>query len=54
MKWAQIILSLFGLITPELRAQFKVFFDDWQAKAKETPSPVDDLVVSILRGLIGV
>lgn len=54
MKWLQIILSVFGMMTPELRAEFKTFFDNWAEKAKKTPSPVDDVIIGLLRGLLGV
>lgn len=54
MKWLQMILGIFGMLTPELRAEFKVFFDNWEAKAKETKNPADDVIVAVLRGLLGV
>jgi hypothetical protein len=54
MKWLQIVLGVFGMMTPQLRAEFKVFFDNWEAKAKTTTNPMDDVVVAVLRGLLGV
>lgn len=54
MKWLQIVFSVLGMMTPELRAEFKTFFDSWEAKAKTTPSPLDDWIVAVLRGLLGV
>lgn len=54
MKVLQIIFAVLGMMTPQLRAEFAKFFDEWAAKAKQTPSPADDAIVMILRGLLGV
>jgi hypothetical protein len=54
MKVIQIILAVLSMMTPQLRAEFTKFFDEWSAKAKQTPSPADDAIVMILRGLLGV
>jgi len=54
MKVLQIIFAVLGMMTPQLRVEFTKFFDEWAAKAKETPSPADDAIVMILRGMLGV
>jgi len=55
------LLDVFGLldkflnsISGDLREAIKKSLIEWEAKAKETPNPVDDLVVKFLRILLNV
>jgi len=55
------LLDVFGLldkflnsISADLREAIKTSLTEWEAKAKETPNPVDDLVVKFLRILLNV
>jgi len=55
------ILDIFGLldkflnsISGDLREAIKKSLTEWEAKAKETPNPLDDLVVKLLRIILNV
>lgn len=51
--WAIILGLLQSGLSPALRALFKDLLEKWEKTAKETPSPIDDLVVGILKALLG-
>jgi len=60
MNWIKI-LDVFGLldkflnsISGDLREAIKKSLVEWEAKAKETPNPIDDLVVKLLRIILNV
>ena len=60
MNWLKI-LDVFGLldkflnsISGDLREAIKKSLVEWEAKAKETPNPIDDLVVKFLRIILNV
>jgi len=60
MNWLKI-LDVFGLldkflnsISGDLREAIKKSLVEWEAKAKETPNPIDDLVVKLLRIILNV
>jgi len=53
MKWLPIIFNIVHLIGPELRKALLGALDDWESKAKETKSPIDDIVVGVLKALLG-
>jgi len=48
-----IIGKILDLISPELRAAIKKSLDEWELKAKETDSKVDDVVVALVKMLLG-
>ena len=48
-----IISKILDLISPELRAAIKKFLDEWELKAKESESKVDDVFVAIVKMLFG-
>jgi hypothetical protein len=39
--------------TPEIRNQIKSFLADLEKKAADTPNPVDDILVLVLRIVLG-
>jgi hypothetical protein len=39
--------------TPEIRNQIKAFLADLEEKAADTPNPVDDILVLVLRIVLG-
>ena len=41
-------------ITPELKALLKKCLDELAEKAKQTASPLDDMLVQFLRGILNV
>ena len=49
-----VIPQIMKLITPVLRETLEEFLQDLYLKAKATPNPVDDILVGILAGLVGV
>jgi len=52
MNWITIILNLFKLIGPELKKTLIDALDQWETKAKETKTPIDDIIVGILKTLL--
>ena len=48
-----IISKILNLISPELRAAIKKSLDEWELKAKETESKVDDVVIALAKMLFG-
>lgn len=59
-KWLKL-LDIFGLvdkilnsISAELREVIKKSLVEWEAKAKETPNPLDDILVKIARIIFNV
>jgi hypothetical protein len=59
MSWAgglilRILVSLLPAITPVLKDALRDFVSDLKAKARQTESPIDDVVVSILEELLSL
>ena len=48
-----LFLKVLGLISPELRAVIKVSLDEWEASAKETDTVMDDILVALVKALMG-
>ena len=48
-----IISKILDLISPELREMIKKSVDEWELKAAETESKVDDIVVKVVKMLLG-
>ena len=48
-----LFLKILSLISPELRAMIKASLDEWEVKAKETSTIVDDILVAIAKMLFG-
>jgi len=48
-----IIAKILDLISPELRAAIKDFLDEWELKAQETESKIDDIVIKVAKMLLG-
>jgi len=49
-----VLRNVLGKATPEIRDRLKDLLDDWEERAKTTPNPFDDLLVFVVRGLVGV
>lgn len=52
MNWVTIILNLFHMAGPELKKVLLDALNQWEAKAKETKTPIDDILVGILKILL--
>ena len=56
--WFDILAGVLKTVaqkaTPEIREEFKRHLDEWQDRCEATPNPFDDLLVFIIRGLIGL
>lgn len=56
--WQDLLLNVLRSIllkaTPDVRQKLTQLLDDWEEKAKATPNPFDDLLVFVVRGLLGV
>lgn len=50
----KILIPIFQGISPELRADIKVWLDNRAAKAATTKNPLDDLAIVALRLLLGM
>jgi hypothetical protein len=54
--WMKIILNLLPVlvkaVTPELREHLVIFVGELEKKAKQTNSPIDDILVGILKQLL--
>ena len=50
--WA-IIQSIVELISPEIRKAIGEFLNALEEKAKLTPNPMDDVIVFLLKKLMG-
>ena len=48
-----LFLKILGLISPELRGIIKKSLDEWEVKAKETDTVMDDVLVAIAKMLFG-
>ncbi|RKX60267.1 MAG: hypothetical protein DRP29_03000 [Thermodesulfobacteriota bacterium] len=48
----QILIKLLAEMTPTLRDAFCQLLEELKKKAEETESPIDDLVVMFLAGLL--
>ena len=57
-SWVTILLPIIGqlmaLLTPALREMLLQFANDFYAKAKTTPNPVDDIVAALLLGILNI
>ncbi len=53
-----IILSILGAVagavTPQLRDLAKTHVAEWEAAAKKSANPFDDILVGIVKGLLGL
>jgi len=48
-----ILKELMAKISPEIRAQLKIFMEQWKAKAAATNNWYDDLFVDFLYDVLG-
>lgn len=39
------------MITPELKSYIQKNIEEWEEKAKATPNPIDDIVVSAIKSI---
>ncbi len=57
-KFTQLLLTLisavFTAVTPELRQLIEHSIDQWEKKARQTSSPLDDLAVRVIKNLLGI
>ena len=53
MNWITLVLNIFRMIGPELRKVLLDALNTWEVSAKETKTPIDDIIVGILKSLIG-
>ncbi len=54
-KWIlQLVTFLLANITPELRLVLSKSVKEWEEKAKQTSSPVDDILVGLVKTILGV
>lgn len=49
----ELLKKILELISPQLREVIKNSLDEWELKAKETPSIVDDILVLFIKKLFG-
>lgn len=49
----ELLSKLITGISPKIREEILEFLKDLEAKAKETPNPIDDIIVLLLRVLFG-
>ena len=49
-----VLPQILSLVTPVLRETLEDVVKDLYAKAKKTDNPLDDILVAVLAGLIGV
>ncbi|GAI96154.1 unnamed protein product [marine sediment metagenome] len=49
----EILSKLITGISPKIREAILEFLKDLEVKAKETPNPIDDIIVLLLRILFG-
>lgn len=49
----ELLKKILELISPQLREVIKKSLDEWELKAKETPSIADDILVLLLKKLLG-
>jgi len=56
--WADFFLNLLKAVlkqaTPEVAKELVELLDRWEKQAKATPNPFDDLLVMMVRGIIGI
>ena len=49
-----LFLKILDLISPELRTVIKTSLDEWEARAKETDTVMDDILVAFVKMLFGM
>jgi len=49
----EILEKLIKGVSPKIREEILEFLKDLELKAKETPNPIDDIIVLLLRILFG-
>lgn len=49
----ELLEKLISGISPNIREEILNFLKELEAKAKETPNPVDDIIVLLLRIIFG-
>jgi len=56
--WQDLLLKILKTVTekatPQIREKLKELLDNWEDQAKATPNYFDDLLVFVVRGLIGI
>lgn len=50
----KILVSAVQNATPAMRQALLEYLNEWEAKAKTTDNPFDDLLILILKALLGV
>lgn len=48
-----VLVSIITLSTPSIKEEIAKGLDSIEGRAKATPNPIDDLLVSFLRALLG-
>ena len=49
-----VLNFVIGNVTPELRNLLVSSIQQWEAKAAQTASPIDDIVVKVIKALLGI
>ena len=49
----ELFKKILELISPQLRETIRKSLDEWELKAKETDSIVDDVLVLLIKKLLG-
>ena len=52
--FAEVLKRVAQKATPEIREELKRHLDEWQDRCEATPNPWDDLLVFIVRGIVGL
>ena len=55
MDWfAELIKTIIGHASPDLKAMLEKMVKDWEVKAKATPNPWDDVLVFFVKKILGI
>jgi hypothetical protein len=49
-----ILMIVVGAVTPELREALSKSVVEWEAKAAQTKNPFDDILVKIIKAMLGM
>jgi hypothetical protein len=52
--FAKILEFLGSSLGPALRALLQTLLNDWENAAKKTATPIDDIIVGIVKKLVGI
>jgi len=52
--WVTLVTSVLGSVSGPLRESIIKSVREWEAKAKETESPWDDVLVGVVKWLMGM